>query len=170
MDRATTTPDARRCTDAREALKISVNTCRAAGVRPPDERDADPETLPASAIKPSGSNAGDTDVSDLGPREPCRVRIINVGRGRVAVAHASGAPTAELGTSSYVEVELNATALVLVRAVSQIVMLAALITGWDGLAAHAATSRERGPEIADSATDFAIVPSDAANLTSAPTH
>jgi hypothetical protein len=94
-------------------LKIMADARRTAGVRPPDERD--PETLPASAIKQSAGNAGDTDVSDLAPREPCRVRIVNVGRGRVAVAHAAGPPVAELGPSSYVEILLDTAALVLVR-------------------------------------------------------
>ena len=113
MDRSPITPDARRCTNAEGPLKIMPDARRAAGVRPPDDRD--PETLPASAIQPSTGNAGDTDINDLAPHEPCRVRIVNVGHGRVAVAHAAGPPVAELGSSSYVEILLDTAALVLVR-------------------------------------------------------
>lgn len=142
---------------------------RAACVRPPDERDADPETLPASAIKLSGGNAGDTDVSDLAPREPCRVRIVNVGRGRVAVAHAAGGSVAELGPSSYVELVLDAAALLLVRQAVVLVTVAVLLNGWGGAATHAPTSRWSCLDTECNATDFAIVPSHAENLASAPT-
>jgi hypothetical protein len=142
---------------------------RAACVRPPDERDADPETLPASAIKLSGGNAGDTDVSDLAPREPCRVRILNVGRGRVVVAHAAGGSVAELGPSSYVEIVLDAAALLLVRQAVLMVTVALVLIGAGGAATHAAKSRGSCLDTANNATDFAIVPSHAANLASTPT-
>jgi hypothetical protein len=106
MDRSSITPEVRRFTDEGSASRLTAVVRRPVGVRPPDERDAaSPETLPASAVKANQVAAGDTDVTDLTPREPCRVRIVNVGSGRVAVAHAAGA--AELGPSSYVEVVLD---------------------------------------------------------------
>lgn len=162
MDRTTTTPDARLFTDARAAVNIIADARRAAGVRPPDERDAEPETLPASGIKQSGGNPGDTDVSDLTPREPCRVRIVNVGRGRVAVAHAAGGSVAELGPSSYVEIVLDAAALLLVRQAVVLVTVALVLNGWAGTATHAATSRGSCLDTEDNTSDVAIVPSHAA--------
>ena len=106
MDRSSITPEVRRFTDDGGTSKLTADARRPAGVRPPDEGDAAlPETLPASAVKPNRGAVGDTDVTDLTPREPCRVRIVNVGSGRVTVAHAAGA--AELGPLSYVEVMLD---------------------------------------------------------------
>jgi hypothetical protein len=122
MDRSSITPEVRCFTDEGGASKPTAGTRRPVGVRPPDQRDeALPETLPASAVKSSRGTTGDTDVTDLAPRDPCRVRIVNVGSGRVAVEHTAGA--AELGPSSYVEVVLD------VPPAALLVTLTALLNG-----------------------------------------